>query len=179
MPKYYKKINIDNLASIQEQVIKLITPNWPAKIYFPKHLKSQFLQINELTDNLIKLGYDINNTAFGVNLSNITPANGTPIHLDWGYHEYSLNIPIANCSNTYVNFYTSTTPAELASSMAGNYYYSIVKENCTLVDTIHMDDTYMINIKEPHNVVNTANNRRITLLIRNEDNQAAAKLFNS
>lgn len=179
MPKYYKKINIDNLASIQEQVVKLITPDWPVKLYFPKHLKDQFLQIDELTDNLIKLGYDMNTTTFGINLSTMTPANGNAIHLDWGHHEYSLNIPIVDCSNTYVNFYTSTTPAELAGSVSGNYYYSIVKENCTLADTIHMDDAYMINVKEPHNVVNTVSNRRITLLIRNEDNHAASKLFNS
>jgi len=174
MSRYYKKINIDNLDVIQEKVIALVTDDFPWKVQFSKDLTEKLLTIPELRDNLTKLGYDLDDIVLGINLSK----TGNVIHLDWGQHDYSLNIPILNCKNSYVNFYTSTVEAVPAATTT-NRYYSFKQDTCSLVDRIHVNEPYILNIKEPHNVDSTNNNKRIMLLIRHPDNNKVAELFNS
>ena len=174
MTRYYKKINIDKLDVIQEKVIALVTDDLPWKSQFSKDLTEKFLTIPELRDNLTKLGYDLADIVLGINLSKA----GNVIHLDWGQHDYSLNIPILNCKNSYVNFYTSTVEPVPAATTT-NRYYSFKQENCSLVDRIHVDEPYILNIKEPHNVDSANNNKRIMLLVRHPNNNKVAEFFNS
>ena len=47
-----------------------------------------------------------------------------PVHIDWGHHDYSMNIPLVNCNNTFTTFYQPSEEPELvpARTINGTFY---------------------------------------------------------
>ena len=183
MTIYYKKIEISNIAIIQEKALKLLDLNEAPRIFFPK-IDEQFLEIEELRNNLVRLGYDLSKTGFGINVLDATEPQGNVIHHDYGFIRYGLNIPLLNCENTYVNFFHSHVPGKVTTHrtvddvpLLAHYRYD--PSTCEVADTVHTNEPYMINIKEPHNVVNTNGKTRWMLMIRNTDNKKMSAIFNS
>ena len=104
------------------------------------------------------------------------------VHIDSGDRNYSINIPIRNCANTFINFYSTTVPPEYIpeGERNGVYYnshYKIDPTHCTLTDSIETNDAYIIDISVPHNVVNQNTSFRMNLLIRCADNERMLEIL--
>jgi hypothetical protein len=183
MNSFYKKIEIHNLCAIQEKICTMISSESPTRLYFPDD-QEKFLKITELTDNLLQLGYNLEHTLFGIHILNQTTKLGGIIHIDYGSQNYSLNIPIKNCANTQVNFYTTTgqpiiAPSREVNNLQYRPHYFYKPNECTLAETIDTNQSFLINIKKPHNVVNPNSTTRYMLLVRNFDNENIERIFNT
>lgn len=124
------------------------------------------MAIDELRQELIRLDLFDYVHSFGFYHVLPTGPGGTDTHIDSSTGDYSFNLPIENCDNTFVNFYTSYREPELRFTKEGVPYYFIDKDACELVDRIEMTQPYIINVKEIHNVSNDNPTTRITVLIR-------------
>ena len=189
--KYNAPINIENLSIIQEKVLAKLPKSMMhlQGIFFIPNDVEEFLSIPELKTELDKLGWTkhVDAVNYFVTLGN----RSGMLHSDGGTGNYSFNLPILNCANTFVNFY-STNIKPIASEFKHIYVsgdansksklgqfnkYNI--EDCTLVESLEMVTPHIINIRQIHQVVNPTDLPRISLLIRlkNELNQSLDSLF--
>jgi hypothetical protein len=174
--KYYSPVNIENLDIIQQKVFdvfpkdKLHTNDL---FYLPNNIEL-FLNIPELKIELDKLGWTKYINSFGFYV--VQKTNGSIIHIDSG-EKYSFNIPILNCSNTFLNYYTTTTEPvrKLTPSNVDYYYYD--PKYCVRIDSVEMNLPHIVNVLKLHNVTNLNEEPRITLLIRLKNEPSLENLF--
>lgn len=180
--KYYVPAKIDNLKVIQEKVFsmfpeELLNTKRNNLFYLPDNI-NMFLGIPELRNELDKLGWIQHILGFAFYI--VPPTIGSNIHIDSGDMTNSFNIPIKNCENTFLNFYkTESLPIKNTSVVYSGTinYYSFKPSECVLIDKLEMTTPHIINVKEPHNIVNLNNRSRITLLIRLKSNLDLSYLF--
>jgi len=174
--KYYSPVTFDNLEIIQEKVLDILTTNEVSLdrtsfSYLPDNLNI-FLNIPELRYELDKLNWTP--YAYAIAVYVVHQADKSSLHIDKAPSQYSLNIPILNCKNTFTNFYKkpTTEPTKISYRVFGNpVKYDTYNENdCILQDKLELNSPHVINIKEVHNVVNNNPSPRITLLIRLAEN---------
>ena len=180
--KLYKRLEIPNLSSLQGKLFDLVPKDLFShpRLLFPED-QTIFQEIVELTDFLYSLNLDPANTRFAFFV--VMPKTNSPIHKDYGDADYSINIPIKNCSGTFLNFYTTNTEPVLQDERIENgikfkphYYYN--PSDCELVDTIDTGTPYIMSIKNIHNVQNPTYHPRINLLCRPNDNQSMSNILN-
>ena len=177
--KHYAPVNIENLKKIQEKVFNLFPKDLLDKtllFYIPNN-QELFLNIPELKTELDNLGWTPHIHSFGFYI--IQKTEGTTIHIDSGNRTYSFNIPILNCKNTFVNFYSSSSKPILVTNYPLNTvtYYRVEPSHCELTDTFEMITPHVINVKKEHNVTNNNLAPRITLLVRLKDTLSLDYLF--
>lgn len=179
--KYYVSVPIKNLKTIQEKVFKYFPKEELFKkeslFYIPNNLNI-FLSIPELKAELDKLNWTP--YVFSIGFYIIGNTNGTHIHLDSNTFTHSFNIPILNCENTFVNFYkTDKEPKKEVYKLYDTLinYYRFDPADCVVVDQLEMLTPNVINVQEPHNVVNKNTKPRITLLIRLKNDIDLSNLF--
>jgi len=168
--KYYSPIKLDNLKIIQGKVLEVFPKTELSSkenlFYLPDNL-TIFLNIPELKYELDKLNWTDQVHSFGFYI--IQHSYGTPLHKDSGTCQYSFNIPILNCENTFVNFYkTDKEPTKTSYMAFGKLidYYKYNVTDCVLKDKLELTMPHVITVKEVHNIINTNILPRITLLIR-------------
>lgn len=179
--KYYSPVHIENLKTIQGKVFEHFPKEELFKreslFYIPDNLNI-FLSIPELKAELDKLNWTP--YVFGIGFYIISPTNGTHIHLDSTTFNHSLNIPILNCENTFVNFYkTESEPKKEVYKLYDTLinYNRFDPADCEVIDQLEMLTPHVINVQEPHNVVNKNTKSRITLLIRLRNELDLSHLF--
>jgi hypothetical protein len=177
----YCRIDVPNLELLQEQLLTLI----PQELYKSPRLyflpdQSKFFKIAELVAllDMYSLKHDSTNFALYV----MGPNFVGPIHIDWGKTEYSMNIPICNCDNTFTSFYKADRepleiPARTINRVKYNPHYSFEGIGLELVDQLESNVPYIMHIKTPHNVVNNNSKFRVNLLIRNWDNDLMSNIL--
>lgn len=164
----YLPVYFENLEHIQSRVLDFF-PNdkrHGQSLFYIKDNVKHFLSIPELKDNLDRLRVREYVNLIGFYYIPTTTVSGTFKHIDYGDNNYSLNVPISGCNNTWVNFYKSDIEPVLKYNNAGVRYYHCDQESCILTERFEMNHPYVINVKTIHNVVNTNPEPRITLLIR-------------
>ena len=168
--KYYSHIHLENLKTIQTKVfdvfLKKSLLEKDSLFYLPNNLDI-FMNIPELKKELDNLNWTNYVNSFGFYM--INKSYGTPLHIDSGTCQYSFNIPILNCENTFINFYKTNAEPVKSSYMAFGKlidYYKYNVTDCVLQDKLEMTTPHVINVKEVHNVTNLNSLSRITLLIR-------------
>lgn len=161
----YLPVPTENLETIQDEIYSL----------FPSHLMTQsilhyitpndFIKKPNLKSYLEKtecINY-VESMAFMV----LQKFCNHSIHIDAVKSaQYSLNIPIKNCKNTYINFYQNNGPIGEQLTPNGLKFYKYDPTQCVLVDRAEMSIPHIISLTEPHNVSNENDTVRITLLIR-------------
>ncbi|WP_046006380.1 hypothetical protein [Pseudoalteromonas rubra] len=162
---YYKKLHIDNLDEIINQSRFILQESGllsfdGSNLYYPElpelPLLNAFLSESGLDDAVL-----------GVALNITSPESSMPIHVDTGELNWSLNIPILNCENSQVNFYTTSQRPRSFSLPNGVTYLGFEDEAAmNLADTALCKDAMVINVKHPHNVINNSEKYRVMLLIR-------------
>lgn len=177
----YRKIDVKNLSSLQRKLLDLVPEELftRPRIYFLPD-QSEFLKITELIELIDTLSLDITKTNFGFYVMN--PYRHDPVHLDWGNTEYSMNIPIANCDNTFTSFHLVHGEPELIPerTINGHYHaphYSFNNVVTEMIEEFESNVPVVMHIKTPHSVINKTANFRINLLVRNTDNEAMKKIL--
>jgi hypothetical protein len=179
--KYYSAIHIENLKSIQEKVFEHFPKEELLKresLFYITDNLNIFLSIPELKAELDKLNWTP--YVFSIGFYIIAPTTGTHIHLDSNSFNHSFNIPILNCENTFVNFFkTDKEPKKEVYKLYDTFvnYYRFDPVDCEVVDQLEMVTPHVINVQEPHNVVNKNSKPRITLLIRLRNDIDLSHLF--
>lgn len=176
---YYQPVVLNNLSIIQQKVFELINVNdlSQTKLFYPPGGLDLFFNITELKTELDRLKWTDYIDAFAFYV--IQKSTITGLHTDSGDRKYSFNIPIKNCENTMVNFYTSTEFAIDNQISQGAYYNHFKRSQCKLVDSLHMITPHVINVKEIHNVHNYNPTTRVTLLVRLKNSVELCSLINS
>ena len=99
-----------------------------------------------------------------------TGAAESHIHVDMGDdYLYSLNIPISNCQDTYIDIYETIEVAEpVMYSQSSTVSFPIYNEDvCVFKGRFSTSTPYILNTQIPHKVIpNNNSNKRIMLLIR-------------
>jgi hypothetical protein len=162
--QYYKAVEFDNLEIIQKKVFDLFPKDdfEKNKLFYIDDNLNSFLSIPELKDNLIRLGLLDHVLGFGFYIT--TKSN--PIHTDNTLYDFSLNLPILGCDNTFVKFFKSTHPPIKQVADSGVTYYSYDENNCQVMDSLELTSPHIIKVNVPHAVKNETGKQRITLLIR-------------
>jgi hypothetical protein len=162
----YQEIHIDDLDSIQQQVLDIINcqaADRTGLFYIDRHLE-QFLSISELRTNLQRL--DLLDHVYSAGCYVIPPGTAPVIHRDSGIIKYSLNLPIRGCAGSRVCFYRSRSEPILLQSKTGVEYMSYNPTDCVLIDSIEMTKPHIISVQQPHAVITHSKDTRITLLLR-------------
>jgi len=176
----YLPVPTENLETIQDEIYSL----------FPRHLMREnvlhyvnpndflekpnlksYLEKTECIDYVESMGFLV-----------LQKFAYHSIHIDaMKSAQYSLNIPIKNCKNTYINFYQNNGPIIEQLTPNGLKFYKYDHDQCVLIDRAEMSVPHIISLTEPHNVSNGNNTVRITLLIRlnNEFDMASYQKKNS
>jgi hypothetical protein len=139
--KYYVPVPIVNLKTIQEKVFNLFPKDILEKkvnnlFYIPNNM-NVFLNIPELKQVLDELGWTPNVFLFAFNI--VQPNSDTNVHIDSGEMVYSFNIPILNCDDTYVNFYSTTEQPVMTTYTEYDQKINYLKYNlshCELIDKL-------------------------------------------
>lgn len=166
---FYKPIRIENLAEIQQEVLKKIPENLLAtnNLTYIENNKDIFLSIPVLYDFLksIQMQKSVLSIAVNITKENI---KGN-IHVDSGLYKHSLNIPILGCENTCIDFFKASNNYEtitINNHGKSHHFFRYSEDQCEL---IYKGDTavpYILGTKTPHRVVNKSDKTRIMLLIR-------------
>ena len=162
----YQPIHIDNLAAIQKQALLQIplARLHQTGLFYLENNTQDCLGIPELQEALTDL--QLRHHVSGIAVYVLCPGTEPSIHKDSGHIQYSINIPLSGCDNTFVNFYQSHEPPQSRVSPSGHRYWHWPIEACELVDQLEMTTPHIINVKNIHAVVNSNTQTRITLLIR-------------
>ena len=164
----YVPVTVNNLQEIQAKVMELFPEENKKRtvLFYIENSVEQFLKIDVLKEQLEQLG--LVDSIAGVAFYHVMPngEQGGAVHIDYGDSVYSFNLPISGCDNTFVNFYSCSEQPEKRFNSAGVPYYYLDPKACQKIDAIEMTQPYIINVKQPHNIVNANGQNRITLLIR-------------
>lgn len=166
---FYKPIHIENLAEVQQEVLKKIPENLlgSSNLTYIENNKNIFLSIPVLYDFLKSIQMQRSVLSVAVN---ITKGNNKGnIHVDSGLFKHSLNIPILGCENTCIDFFKANSDYEIITinnQGKSHHFFRYSEDQCEL---IYKGDTavpYILGTKTPHRVVNNSDKTRIMLLIR-------------
>ena len=168
---FYRPIHIENLAVIQNEVLKRIPKDLldSNNLTYIENNKEVFLGIKELYKFLetIKLNWCVISIAVNIIKGN----NQGNIHVDSGYYKNSLNIPITGCENTFIDFFKvngdyQTIHVEGKKQDSQHHFFKYTDDQCKLIYEGDTSVPYILGTKTPHRVINRSDNTRIMLLIR-------------
>ena len=166
---FYRPVQIDNLDIIQKEVMELIPSHLLDKttLTYIENNKKIFLGIPALYEFLAskKLLFSVGSIAV-----NVTTGQGKGNHhVDSGPWQYSLNIPILNCENTWINFFKVDSDYKIKTvenKGQTHHFYGYTEDQCELIYEAETIEPYLLGVKTPHRVVNKSDDTRVMLLIR-------------
>ena len=173
MSNFYKTINVDNIKDIQQEIIRIF-PNE----YYGKGELFSIIDSGKILLGLPKLRklLDYLNLSIGINEFEfivMQPNDKTGIHTDSSDFEYSFNIPLTDCDETYLSFYKSkiTTDKEYVSyenptNKDTIHYKPYNYDECEFVESAIIRSPYIFNTDILHNLENRSNKEQIVALIR-------------
>lgn len=180
---FYKKLDVPNLEKLQRDLLLLVPVELlrNPRVHFPED-QSGFFKIKELCDLLDRFGMDHNKTLLGYFIC--IPNKSVPLHIDFGPPEYSLNIPLKNCDNTFTHFYKTDRepvliPSHVRNGVTYHPHYSFADVKSEVVETFESNIPCVMHIKTPHSVTNDTGNIRISALIRCSDNDHMRNIFSA
>jgi len=164
---YYTKVHIDNLEQLQQSILDKLPPEALTTHGVLPMWSQQLMQFDEIKNIIQELGLE--STAYCVCIVTMQPWSEFPVHIDSGKSQAALNIPLANCNNTFTHWYQSTQPLIEYQHHGDGKYLGADKNLCTRVASLEMTEPHFINIGALHNVDNPNNSWRILLSIRLTD----------
>jgi len=166
--RLYQRLPTKHLQRIQQDVLNILPDDLFAQ--------TTIIRLTEYDKHLLELPsihqllreFEFSQYVLSIQLHVTGPQVTIPIHCDNGFI-YSFNIPIANCSNTYVSWYSTSAIPEtvrVRDDPAGLTYERFKPTDCALLERVEIDGPYVINTSIPHNVENLTDNTRLMLLCR-------------
>jgi hypothetical protein len=164
---FFYKLPVDNLKEIQMSALRKITLDDINKV----HTRLFYPKYNFLDDlNLVSVlkSHNLYEYIYDIALFVMGPNHISPIHIDGDtIYTWSFNIPLSGCANTKTNFFISDyTPIKTKSSNSDIVYSTYNVNQCQLVDSLELNEPYIMNVSKPHNIINLNHTPRISLCIR-------------
>lgn len=176
---FYKEFTIDGLDELRAGVLERIPYDirQSTNLTYIEDNKKIFLEVKPLREFLEarQLHWSVGQIAVNITM----PHEEGSYHVDNGPYKYSINIPISDGKNTWINFFeTSAEPHQVEVFNKGkpHNFSRFHKEECTLIYQAETTKPYLLGVKTPHQVVNKSDNMRIMLLLRMFPNENLAKL---
>ena len=166
--KMFEEITLNNLPKIQEQVLSVIKSDYDINqtiFDFPNDWQ-KYLQLPSIKEVLELLNLTEITEKVAVNITNQWTSY---IHIDHGGFRYSLNIPILNTKNTFLNFFDvkENVPPEGRMTIVGRKkYYIFNDDDVILSKRFETISPYFLDTSVPHSFESHNPNPRIMLLIR-------------
>lgn len=166
--KLFHLLPIQNLSDIQKAVLNLL-PKELLQLTTITRLRDYHPQLYEMPSlklALTSLGLDSSIMNFQVHVTE--PQVTIPIHCDRGF-VYSFNIPISNCENTFVTWFSTDSEPRVVTvrdDPNGLTYSRYDTDKCTAIERVEINSPYVLNTQVPHCVENKNNYTRIMLLCR-------------
>ena len=166
----YKKISIENFDIIQDQILSFLTKHFGSieKEILSGIPKDEILSaVPLLNDFFVKNNLQPNMFAVFVR----APRVRAPIHTDGDSEDklryLAINLPIANCENTYQNYYAiPTTELEFIEDR-GHRYRAYKKEpRPEIFDRVEIVEPHLLRVDMPHDVDNEQDTYRVMLSVR-------------
>lgn len=172
----FQHISIKNLGLAQQQVLNAIREQ---EIDITKDSwhwienTNSFLDLPTIRELINELGVDdlIHQINIGVTLN-----KKSIIHIDdgkFGDFDYSLNIPILNTDNTFINFYRplSDMPQNGTWASKGEYKLKAFEEHeVELIERVETNKVGYVNTKVPHSFESFNGTPRVMLCLRLDNN---------
>jgi hypothetical protein len=167
--KFYKELLIDHLPAIQEEILGRIPKNLltHSNLTYLDNSRKLFRDIEPLKEYFISNGIYQHIGPVGIYV-NPAKFNGN-LHVDNGTLRHSLNIPIAGCDNTWINFYeTNVEPTVVKRTVDGKEldFLRYNESDCSLIYRTETNKPYILDTRTPHKVENSTSNTRVMLLFR-------------
>lgn len=104
----------------------------------------------------------------GIALNVTTGGMAIPVHVDTGPFEWSLNLPLLNCDDSIVAVYKTDQPSILKFIPGSDVSYQGFDDESLLETEARVESLYpmLLNVKNPHNVINQSDKVRVMMLIR-------------
>lgn len=164
----YKRIQFDNTEFIAEQILSRI-PKYILDLdsTFELFDPDDFLDIADLRTGLEKLGWIDNLSFIGIV---IVPPGVSPIHIDAGEYNIGFNFPVLNCQRTYTVLYKPNDGVDIDSKLGKlkNHIglYEFEDNEVTEITRFELDGPLLMNVKIPHQIINTNNGVRVSASLR-------------
>lgn len=162
----YQKIQLENLQQIinecRNQLLdtKAIDTS-QSNLWYPDELPD----LPILKDTLHSLG--ITQHVYGVAMHVTMPEVTIPIHIDTGPFDWSLNIPVHCFDDSFVALYDTAEKPSLKYLPNNVTYLGFESEEQMQPHIkISSQQPMLLNVKKPHNVMNSGNRIRVMMLIR-------------
>jgi (2Fe-2S) ferredoxin len=161
---HYKTVEIKNLKELQAAVIKQL----PDVVYSTAGIVTDYGPQIAAIPELQQVFEDANLSEHVADLHFIClpPHTELPIHNDGHRLFYSFNIPILNCENTYIAWYSSTEEPKKVVHKEGHWYLGVPKETCTEIARAEMSQARIVDIDVLHSAINPNNTNRVLLAVR-------------
>ena len=178
--KYYKYINIPNIETLQEKIIKAIpkelleAPSVTFLNRFVPELYNTMCSIPELNEYLESIG--LRKYLTDLTLYVMDSESKFYIHTDppsAGLNSVRILLPLQGCNDTYTQFYESdiepTTEYIYPKIGEPQPFIRYKEEDCTLVDQANLSKPYFINTRSIHGIYNPNKVQRISMWINFTD----------
>lgn len=166
---FYKPVHIENLTEIQQEVLKSIPENLldQTTLTYIENSKNIFLAIPILQDFLKSKNMYQSVGDIAINITQGKKSGS--YHMDSGPYKHSLNIPIINCENTWINFFKVDSDYEVVTvenKGKTHHFFRYTEDQCELIHEVETTQPYLLGVKTPHKVINKSDQTRIMLLLR-------------
>jgi hypothetical protein len=152
MSHYYRKIEIDHLDDIKTKCLEYIKAQ--EDIYFQKPLGAyRMLDFSELTTHCPELltAFDRYNVKCKYAAAFVLYRNvDIMVHVDAGYEQARINIPLENCKNSVTLFYKGGVRSSYINPITGTEATRITGPGLQLVEQVEIDQPTVIRVKAPH-----------------------------
>ncbi|NQY65668.1 MAG: hypothetical protein HRT38_18605 [Alteromonadaceae bacterium] len=152
----------DIIKESQERLAKTdILDLTESNLWYPDELPN--LPILEKVLKELNLVEHVHRVAMHVTMPGVT----IPVHLDTGPFNWSLNIPVQSFDDSFVALYETDELPELLHLPNDVSYMGYRSEDKMRPHTkIPSHQPLLLNVKKPHNVINSSDRVRVMMLIR-------------
>lgn len=175
----YKRIPFNNTELIAQRILERI-PKYILDLdsTFELFDPDDFLDIDDLRTGLEQLGWIDNLSFIGIV---IVPPGASPIHIDTGDYTIGFNFPVLNCKRTHTILYKPNDDVDINSKLGKlkNHIglYEFEEHEVTEITRFELDGPLLMNVKVPHQIINTNNAVRVSASLRFKNDSLLTSSF--
>lgn len=158
---YFKTLQIPYLKNIQDEVLKIIPPEAFSTEGSLHSYSTKFRSLPSIAKLLVQ--NKIHKFVIDITLVCLPPHRELGIHTDGDLR--GLNIPILNCENTYIIWYTALQESRRV-SQEDRYFFGIDKNHCVERCRTEMNQAKFVDLQPLHGAINPNDTYRLLLSIK-------------
>ena len=158
---YFKTLSIPYLKTIQDQVLNVVPQEAFSTEGSLHSYSTKFKSLPSIAKLLVQ--NKMHKFVIDITLVCLPPHQELGIHTDGDLR--GLNIPILNCENTYIIWYTALQESRQV-SQEDRYFFSIDKNHCVERCRTEMNQAKFVDLQPLHGAINPNDTYRLLLSIK-------------